>query len=212
MYVALSRDNCVPRLPEAILRCTYGPGRGEMIDGQLYVGPSGLHCSSAVNVILAWLCGSDDFDPLGNIPAPVNKILEQELIDWKGLNRKVRGHSDDAQFKMIRNNKVQYHNSLIKLIDLAPDGAEVIVWEQSSLRSNGKWKWGHHVGLLLKSEHGWMRAASDGYATGTKNKVYSRTPFSYKNVPGEKEGLLFRGWTMTLPLKPRPQATVLWKE
>lgn len=202
----------VPKLPEAITRCTYGPGRGELIDGQLYVGKSGLHCSSAVNVILAWLCGSDDFDPLGNIPAPVSLILEHELVDWKGLNRKVRGHSDDATFKMLRERQVSNHKSLMKLIDLAPEGAEVIVWEQSTLQNNGKWKWGHHVGLLLKHEDGWYRAAADGYATGYKNKVYSGTPFSYKPVPAPKDGYSFRGWVMTKPLNPRPQTTVLWKD
>jgi hypothetical protein len=195
------------QIPPAILKCKYGPGRGNTNAQDFTVGPSGLHCSSLVNLVLSWLLDAHiDYDPLGNIPAPVNLLLDSENINWKGLNRKVRGLSDNGKFKKIGSIFGSYGD----LVKNADHNVNIIVWEQSTKLSNGKWKWGHHVGLLIRQEDGWYRLAADG--SRNAKGIYSGTPVSYTKVyltqPATNKK--YRGWALIDPIKPNPKRDIVW--
>jgi len=193
--------------PPAILKCKYGPGRGSTNATDFTVGPSGLHCSSLVNLVLSWLLDAhQDYDPLGNIPAPVNLLLDNDEINWKGLNRKVRGLGDNGTFAKIGNVFGPYND----LISKAPKDTRILVWEQSSKLKSGKWKWGHHVGLLIKQDDGWYRLAADG--SRNAKGVYSGTPVAYSKIdlndsqPNKK----YRGWALVNPIDPAPKRDIIW--
>lgn len=178
----------------------YGPGRGLFVNGKMVVtyGPGSLghtrwkgkggvypsfHCSSFTNFFLGWATRRCDlYTHRGNIPSLKNLLTEDNDVHHVGEKRAMtyRGYSPWCQ-RIAPKKKYLRAEELWEIRTQLPT---FIVWGQSTMRKNGKWKWWHHTGMFVVDHRAagtpMYRIAADGYKA--KDGVYSGKPMVYREI------------------------------
>lgn len=191
----------------------YGPGRGLWVDGQWMVthGPGRLgstrwrsklgttfpsfHCSSLTNFFLGWLLGRDHlYTHSGNIPSlhelctKSGRELHQQRTGANGrpVAEPFRGYGESCARLAGAGGKLATL-TWPQLLERRGELGTFNVFAQSTRRSDGRWKWWHHTGVVFVDhthpDRPVRRLAADGYAGS--GRVYSATPLDVEEVTAD---------------------------
>lgn len=173
--------------PQAV---AYGPGRGAFIGGEWVVnkGPS-FHCSSWT-AFLAGVATSRDaaWDNKGTL-APLDVLLETEGA-WRYNGFTGGGYG--GLFDRLGGKRALWRGEAARAACLE-GGDGLLLFAQSSRKSDGSWRWWHHTGAVIVRDGEAYRIAADG-SKGARG--WSKTPMDVERFAPDAQKNLYWLWRL----------------